>query len=558
LGALKGLIWRSDATRSQHRGLDCFITKNLPEMGQDRAGRIIHHLLWQHQPGQAKDTMPFGSPGYAAPEQYGKTQTTPQSDLYSLGALLHQVLSGDDPAETPFRFAPLRLYGTTGLAELEALIMRMVEMDPRKRPASTAEVKEELRRIVMFRMLRTNEEPRLWRPGQPQDLPSEFPPPPWQAIPPGSRQQQQQIHVPRAGPSRRKVLLGGLVAGAALVAGTEGLVWLLRRSGPRSQQPTQHQAHQAAQVVYRGHTEPVRSVAWSPDSQFIASTGGDNTVQVWQAANGKRVTVYDISAVHAAAWSPNGRLIAFADGDALQGWDPFSSNSDPQFSYAVDPQGTWSVAWSPDGERIAVGSLNGVEILDAANGQSVFKHDSPYAGVTTVTWSPDGRSIAWGSSSYNTEEVWEVATNRRAYIFYGPRKDNADGVAWSPDGKYLISAIAWSPDGTYLAFGSAGAVVVRETAQWSSSYAISGPVQMVNTVAWSPDSKRIASAGYLDPRVQVWDATDGEHVYIYGGHSIGVRSLAWSPDGKRIASGGIDQTVQVWEPVSSDEKTIAF
>jgi eukaryotic-like serine/threonine-protein kinase len=171
---------------------------------------------------------------------------------------------------------------------------------------------------------------------------------------------------------------------------------------------------------------------------------------------------------------------------------------------------------------------------------------------------PDGRSIAWGSSSYNTEEVWEVATNRRAYIFSGPRKDNADGVAWSPDGKYLISAISWSPDGTYLAFGSAGAVVVRETAQWSSSYAISGPVQMVNTVAWSPDSKRIASAGYLDPRVQVWDATDGEHVYIYGGHSIGVRSLAWSPDGKRIASGGIDQTVQVWEPVSSDEKTIAF
>jgi serine/threonine protein kinase len=119
------------------------------------------------KPGQAKDTMPFGSPGYAAPEQYGKAQTTPQSDLYSLGALLHQLLSGEDPAETPFRFAPLRLYGTAGLAELEALIMRMVDMDPGKRPASAAEVKEELRRIVMVRMLRTHEEPRLWRPGQP-------------------------------------------------------------------------------------------------------------------------------------------------------------------------------------------------------------------------------------------------------------------------------------------------------------------------------------------------------------------------------------------------------
>jgi serine/threonine protein kinase len=188
------------------------------------------------KPGQAKDTMPFGSPGYAAPEQYGKAQTTPQSDIYSLGALLHQLLSGEDPAETPFRFAPLRLYGTAGLAELEALIMRMVEMDPGKRPASTAEVKEELRRIVMFRMLRTNDEPRIWRPGQPQDLPAEFPPAPWQTIASGSGQ-QQQMQPPQAGPSRRKVLVGGVLAGAALVTGIEGLVWLLQSSGSRSKPP---------------------------------------------------------------------------------------------------------------------------------------------------------------------------------------------------------------------------------------------------------------------------------------------------------------------------------
>jgi len=511
------------------------------------------------KPGQAKDTMPFGSPGYAAPEQYGKAQATPQSDLYSLGALLHQVLSGEDPAETPFRFAPLRLYGTAGLAELEALIMRMVEMDPGKRPASTVEVQEELRRIVMFRMLRTHEEPRLWRPGRPQDLPAEFPPPPWQAITAGSGQQQQQGQTPRAGPSRRKVLLGGLVTGAALVAGTEGLLWLLQ-SAPHSmpavpvlkpvptqqivptqqvaptQQPTQHQTHQAAQLVYRGHDELVRSVAWSPDGQFIASTS-DDTVQVWQATNGKRVSVYDIPFVPAVAWSPHGRFIAFAVGGAVQGWDLSPGNSGSQFSYAVDPEGTWSVAWSPDGERIAVGSFSGVEILNVANGEVVFKHDRYAAQVTAVTWSPDGRYVAWESSFYNTVEAWDVASNRRVYIYYGPSKGNS-------------TAIAWSPDGTYLAFGSAGTVQVWETASWSHVYTFAWPAQAVNAVAWSPDSKRLASAGVFDPTVQVWDATDGGHVDIYGGHRIGVESLAWSPDGKRIASGGIDHTVQVWEPTS--------
>src|SRR5438067_5747542 len=56
------------------------------------------------KPGQARDTMILGSPGYASPEQYGRAQTTPQADIYSLGAMLHQLLTGSDPAQTPFSF----------------------------------------------------------------------------------------------------------------------------------------------------------------------------------------------------------------------------------------------------------------------------------------------------------------------------------------------------------------------------------------------------------------------------------------------------------------------
>src|SRR5215472_6963537 len=60
------------------------------------------------KPGQAHDTVAFGSPGYAAPEQHGHTQTTAQSDLFSLGVLLHQLLTGSDPSRTPFLFPPIR------------------------------------------------------------------------------------------------------------------------------------------------------------------------------------------------------------------------------------------------------------------------------------------------------------------------------------------------------------------------------------------------------------------------------------------------------------------
>ncbi len=103
--------------------------------------------------GQFKDTMAFGSPGYAAPEQYGKAQTTPRADIYSLGALLHQMLTGNDPTEVPFRFMPLHTYNLSHLeAELlvllDRLIMQMVDLDPNKRPSSMALVGQQLNYIA--------------------------------------------------------------------------------------------------------------------------------------------------------------------------------------------------------------------------------------------------------------------------------------------------------------------------------------------------------------------------------------------------------------------------
>lgn len=99
-------------------------------------------------PGKLKDTMPFESPGYAAPEQYGRTQTTPQADIYSLGALLHCLLTGHDPAESPFRFAALPDTMNPALSGLDVLIQRMVATEPAERPASVTEVRAILQRLL--------------------------------------------------------------------------------------------------------------------------------------------------------------------------------------------------------------------------------------------------------------------------------------------------------------------------------------------------------------------------------------------------------------------------
>jgi len=128
------------------------------------------------KPGQAKDTVALGSLGYAAPEQYGKAQTTPCADIYSLGAVLHQLLTTRDPSEAPFRFLPLRPKSpqshsdpgslTTSMVDvlvnkLEILIASMLDMDVNKRPPDVAYVKQELH---LMSTLWSDIHKSFWRP----------------------------------------------------------------------------------------------------------------------------------------------------------------------------------------------------------------------------------------------------------------------------------------------------------------------------------------------------------------------------------------------------------
>src|SRR6266487_1374556 len=97
------------------------------------------------KPGQSHDTVALGSPGFAAPEQYGKAQSTPRSDIYSLGALLHCLLTGVDPSEQPFFFRPVSEVNAMVSPALEALLQQMLEMNTEMRPASAQAVLQRLR-----------------------------------------------------------------------------------------------------------------------------------------------------------------------------------------------------------------------------------------------------------------------------------------------------------------------------------------------------------------------------------------------------------------------------
>src|SRR5579859_3336456 len=119
---------------------------NIMRTPKGRLYLIDFGIARRFTPGQARDTGPLGSPGYAAPEQYGKAQTTVQTDVYGLGATLQTLLTGKDPLELSLVGA---LAGHKIPKKLQRLLDRMLERDSGKRPKTMHEVHKRLEFIKL-------------------------------------------------------------------------------------------------------------------------------------------------------------------------------------------------------------------------------------------------------------------------------------------------------------------------------------------------------------------------------------------------------------------------
>jgi eukaryotic-like serine/threonine-protein kinase len=537
-----------------------------------------------------------GTPLYMSPEQAGQSglDVDTRSDIYSLGVLLYELLTGttplakerfkqatydeirriireEDPPKPSTRFSTLGQEGSTVSAnrrsdakrlsqlirgELDWIVMKALEKDRNRRYETASALAADVQRYL-------HDEPV-----------QACPPSAWYRFRKFARRKKallmtasviavallmavatlavSGVFVWQAKQDLQHTLYFHRVALAHRELGVDNLHGALKLLEECPEELREWEWHYLMRLclidplVIQDKSE-FNGVAFSPDGERLASAGGDGTVKIWNSRTGNVVQTIEkahADAVVSVAFHPDGMHVASRGADLkLKVWD-LTATDQPVWTEPCDTVrkfGTaYTIAFSADGRLLAAGTDGVVRVWDWKNRQLLHSLPEHNFHSIPVAFSGDGR-LATGAFREGLK-LWDPQTGIR--------------LRTVPAHRHPVSALAFSTDGVWLASANFG----RTVELWDSTtgrlrHTFDLHTGNVECVAFSPNGRLLASGGE-DKTVRVWHATTGREVLGLQGHTERCACVAFSPDGRRLASASADGTIRIWDgtPLRGNER----